>query len=217
MSDAQYGYGQLQPSDYTNEQNLFLFLARQLINRLEIMKLVKVAAVHPGAGSPPALGTVDVIPLVNQIDYNGYPIKHGTVSGLQYWRFQFGPWAIVADPAVGDIGYVICADRDSSLVLKSPGTQANPGSRRKYSISDGIYVGGIANAVPTSWFWLKGDGTLQFQDAKGNMLQTSSAGFVWTTAAGGDFTVNGVSALNHVHSVGVPSTPFTGNTGKPTG
>lgn len=216
MSDA-YGYGQFQPTDWGAETNSILFLCRQMIARISVMKLVKVVAVQSGTGSPPTTGTVTVLPLVNQIDYNGYPQQHGNVNGIPYWRFQFGPWAIVADPQVGDVGYVVCADRDSSLALKNPGTQANPGSRRKYDLADGIYVGGVANPVPAAYFWLKSDGTLQFTDKPGNMLSTSSSGIAWTTVDGGDFTVNGISALNHVHPVTVPSTPFTGDTGKPTG
>jgi hypothetical protein len=217
MSDA-YGYGQLQPTDFANETNAIQFVCRQLINRLEVMKLVKVLAVNPGQGSPPAAGTVNVQPLVSQIDYNGYPVPHGTVNGIAYWRFQFGPWAIVADPAVGDVGYVVCADRDSSLALKSPGQISNPGSRRKFSLSDGIYMGGVANPVSKAWFWFKPDGTLQFQDKAGNQLTTSSSGFAWTTASGGDFTVNGISALNHVHLVsGIQTGSGAVESGKPTG
>lgn len=216
MSDAQYGYGQMSPYDTTSDTNIAAFICRQLIARLEIMKLVKVVAVHPGSGSPPAPGTVDVQPLVRQIDYNGFPVQHGIVNGIAFWRFQFGPWAIVADPKAGDVGYVICADRDSSLVLKSAGQLANPGSRRKFSLSDGIYVGGIANAVPDAWFWLKSDGTLQFQDSSGNALTTSSGGFAWTTS--GDFTVNSISVLNHTHPVaGIQTGSGDIESGPPTG
>lgn len=218
MSDAQYGYGELQPSDFSSDTNMFLFMCRAMISKLELMKLVKVVAVSPGQGSPPAAGTVSVQPLVSQIDFNGYPVKHGVVNGLPYWRFQFGPWAIVADPAVGDVGYVICADRDSSLALKNPGQQVNPGSRRRYSLSDGLYVGGVANPVADGYFWLKPDGTLQFKDKPGNQLQTSAAGIAWTTVGGGDFTVNGISALNHVHLVGGISVGSGSvKSGKPTG
>src|ERR1700678_4064982 len=120
-------------------------------------------------GAPPSPGAVDVLPLVNQIDGNGFPTQHGTVNGLPVWRFQFGPWAIVADPAVGDYGYVICADRDSSLVVKNPG-QANPGSRRKYNVADAVYVGGLLNAVPAATLWLKTDGTWVLMDKPGNVV-----------------------------------------------
>ena len=65
-------------------------------------------------------------PLVSQIDGNGYPASHGKLNNIPYWRFQFGPWAIVADPVAGDIGYMVCADRDSSLAIKSPGMIVPP-------------------------------------------------------------------------------------------
>ncbi len=176
---SSFGYGQLGPDDGAEELNAIAFVCRQLIERLDTMKLVQVQAVHPGSGSPPAAGTVDVLPLVSQIDGNGYPVKHGTVYGLPYFRMQGGPWAIVCDPAVNDYGYIVCADRDSSLVVKTPGQQ-NPGSRRRYNMADGVYVGGILNPVPAAWVWLKSDGTLQISDKQGNVLQTSSSGFALT-------------------------------------
>ena len=136
MSDTSgFGYGQMFPDDVGTEGATIAFICRQLIQQLNIMKLVKVMAVHPGSGTPPGPGTVDVQPLVSQIDGNGYATPHGTVNGIPVWRLQAGPWAIIADPAVGDIGYVVCADRDISNVTRNAGAVQgpyNPGSRRQY-------------------------------------------------------------------------------------
>jgi hypothetical protein len=55
---------------------------------------------------------------------------------------------VVIDPQVGDIGPAGICDRDISSVKKNKGV-ANPGSRRKFSLSDGIYFGGILNKKPT--------------------------------------------------------------------
>lgn len=190
MSDASTtstgGYGQQQPDDVSTDLAVILFACRKLIERLDTMKLVQVKAVNPGQGTPPAAGTVDVLPLVNQIDGGGFAVQHGVVHGIPYWRLQGGKWAVVVDPTVGDIGYVVCADRDSSSVVSTQ-AQANPGSRRKYHVSDGIYMGGCLNAAATQYVWLKSDGTLNITDANGNVLQTSASGFVFT----GNVKVNG--------------------------
>lgn len=195
MTGSDFGYSQGTPDDCSDDLNVAAFICQQLIELLNTMKLVKVVAVHPGSGSPPAPGTVDVQLLVSQIDGGGYATPQGTVNGLPCWRFQFGKWAIIADPEVGDYGYVVCADRDSSNVVKTPG-QAAPGSRRRYNIADGVYIGGLLNAVPAATLWLKTDGTLNLTDAKGNVLSTSSSGFVFT----GDVEVNGTLKVDDLET-----------------
>jgi hypothetical protein len=185
MSDA--GYGQMQPGDISNETTTVAFICRQIVSRLNTMKLVKVVAVYPGQGSPPATGTVDVQPLVSQIDGSGYATPHGKVSGLPYWAPQFGKWGIVAQPAVGDVGYVVCGDRDGSNVVRNAGSVAgpyNPGSRRQYDLADGVYMGGCLNAAPTQYLWLNPDGTFKLVDGKGNTLATTATGFNFTDTNG---------------------------------
>ena len=205
MTDSSFGYGQLSPDDTDSDLNATIFVCRQLIARIDTMKLVQVQAVHPGSGSPPAAGTVDVLPLVSQIDGNGYPVKHGTAFGLPYFRLQGGPWAVICDPAVNDIGYVVCADRDSSLVVKN-GSQQNPGSRRRHNIADGVYVGGILNAVPSATVWLKGDGTLDIVDKNNNSIQTTSSGI--NLGVGGT-TILALTSTGATFNVKVTATDFS--------
>ena len=116
--------------------------------------------------------------------------------GLPCWRFQNGPWAIISDPAVNDVGYVICADRDSSAVAKTLGKSVTPGSRRRYNVADGVYVGGVLDAAPAATWWLKSDGTLQVTDSKGNVLSTSTAGFSFT----GNVKVNGTLEATQIQT-----------------
>jgi hypothetical protein len=182
-----FGYGQMTPEDVATEGAVVNFLCRQLIQQLNMMKLVKVVAVHPGSGTAPGPGTVDVQPLVSQIDANGYATAHGTVFGIPIWRLQAGPWALVADPVKGNVGYVVCADRDSSNVVRNAGAVAgpyNPGSRRQYDLADGVYMGGCLNAAPTQYVWLKSDGTLVIVDGHGNTIQTTPNGFQLSDANG---------------------------------
>lgn len=226
MSNTDFGYGQINPiTDGASDLQVILAAARSLIERIDVMKLVKVTAIHPGKGTPPVGGIVDVQLLVSQIDGAGNPVQHGIVFGIPVFRLQAGPWAIIADPAVGDYGFLVCADRDSSLVLKQPGI-ANPGSRRRYSVSDGVYLGGVGsmNPAPTAYLQLNSDGSLNLTDKFGNVVKTSNSGIAITgnVEVTGNITATGtITALagspatkvglsTHTHpSNGAPPTPGT--------
>jgi hypothetical protein len=184
-----FGYGQMSPEDTAADYNVTAFIVSQFIAGIATAKLVQVKAVHPGSGTPPALGTVDVQPLVSLVDGQGNASAHGTVFGIPYLRLISGTWEIVSDPAVGDVGLMVCCDRDSSGIVTQveQGTQgsniqpAPPGSNRKYAIPDGIYLGGLAGAQANNAFIeLNSDGTLNITDSKGNVLSTSSSGFSLT-------------------------------------
>lgn len=190
------GAGQFTPLDGNSDFTVAAFIVRQIMAELDTMKPCKVVAVHPGSGSPPAPGTVDVQLLVSLLDGAGNAVQQGIVYGVPYWRFQFGPWAIVADPAKDNVGFIVCADRDISALANSVanGSAAgivNPGSLRKYSVSDGIYVGGCFNPVPAATLWLKPDGSFVLTDKSGNVLQGTASGISATPAGGGAFIVNG--------------------------
>lgn len=145
------GYaGQMGVSDDTSEYNKVAFVARQLVNLIATAKVVRVLAVTNAGGVEP-VGFVDVQPLVNQVDGLGNPTPHGTVHNLPYARAQGGTDAIILDPKVGDIGIAVFADRDSSSVKAQRGGPANPGSRRKYDMADGVYLFGILNGVPVNY------------------------------------------------------------------
>lgn len=218
MTDSDSGYGQQTPNDSSNQFNAVSFLVRQMMLRMSTMKLVKVQAVHSN-GEVAEPGTVDVLPLVNQIDGNNNSVKHGTVYGIPWTRVQSGEWAIIADPKVGDVGYVVVSDRDISNV-KETKDQANPGSHRVFDLADGVYVGGCLNAAPTSYIFLKEDGHLKIVVGDGLVLETSSSGWALT----GDLNVTGainstgeitkgsggtkVTLSQHIHSANnTPPTP----------
>jgi hypothetical protein len=184
------GAGQQYPEDSNSDYSTTVFIVRQMMALLEIMTPVQVVHVHPGSGSPPAAGTVDVQPLVSQLDGSGNAVQHGIVYGLPYFRLQGGSWSIICDPAVNDFGFIVSASRDISNVVKKPGIQ-NPGSNRKYSYSDSVYLGGMINAVPAATLWLKSDGTWVLTDKPGNVLQGTSSGITMTPVSGQALTVNG--------------------------
>lgn len=189
---SEFGYGQFTPWDTTHELNVICAIVRTMLARLDTMKLVQVVAVHPGQGTPPAAGTVDVLPLVNQVDGAGNATKQGIVHGVPCWRLQGGTGAIVCDPAVNDIGYVVCADRDSSNVVRTK-KQANPGSFRSFNIADGVYCGGLLNAVPTQWLRFIAAGGLELIDSLGNKIVYGSGGIDFTPASGQRVSIDGLA------------------------
>jgi hypothetical protein len=124
----------------SNEQSALSFLADGAVNQISTCTLVQVKKVTNTPGQLAEVGRVDVLPLVNQLDGYGNAVAHQVVYGVPYYRYQGGGNAIILDPKVGDVGLMVSADRDISNV-KQTKKQANPGSRRKYDLADGIYIG----------------------------------------------------------------------------
>lgn len=185
MAEGNFGYGQLDPNDSASPFNMTAFLVRQLMSTLGTMKLVKVIAVMPGDGDPPAAGTVDVRPLVKQVDGNNNATSHGTIFGVPFLRLQGGTGGVIADPAVDDVGLLIVSDRDITNVKATKG-EATPGSFRKFALSDGVYVGGILNPAAGQYLFFTADG-IKIADKNGNVLTMTSSGFALT----GDLAVTG--------------------------
>lgn len=180
-----FGYGQVQPSDSATDYGVISFIVRQLINKVSTLMPVQVKAVHTQGGVAVA-GTVDVQPLVNLLDGAGNASQHGIVYGLPYLRLQSGTTAIIMDPVVGDIGFIICADHDISAV-KSSKSIATPGSRRRFSLADGIYIGGILNGTPTQYIQVTNTG-FTITDSSGNTISTGPTGI---TLSGTNVIVSG--------------------------
>lgn len=183
--------------------------------------LVQVEACTNAGGITKA-GTVDVHPLVNQVDGYGNAVPHGTIYGLPYIRIQGGANAVIMDPVAGDIGIAIFASHDISSV-KATGAQANPGSRRRFDWADGIYLGGLLNGVPTQYVDFASGGitllsptkvTIQAPDIElvGAVHTTGAMTADSTIVAQGNITGAGTSLHTHLHS-GV--TTGGGNTGAP--
>jgi phage baseplate assembly protein gpV len=126
-------------------------------------------------------------------------------------RIQGGANAIIIDPAPGDIGICVFASRDISKVQTTK-NQANPGSFRQYSFSDGMYLGGVLNGVPAQY--------IQFNTAgitiTSPVILTIDCNVQvnGTITATGDVIGNNISLDNHVHT-GVSA--GGADTGKPTG
>lgn len=166
------GAGQQDPSDAASRYNSMLFIIRQQLAKISTMKVVLVKAVDTDAK------TVDVQPMVNQLDGDDNSTPHGTILGIKYFIWQFGKNAILADPVVNDIGLMICADRDTSSVIASKAV-APPGSLRQLDAADGVYLGGILNGDPEQWVKFTDTG-VELHDKNSNSLVSSNAGWAFT-------------------------------------
>lgn len=150
MSDPQLGYrGAADANSFQGDFNKTAFLMWQVLNGISTVKLVQVVAVT-NAGDLSPVGFVDVQPLVNQLDGFDNAVDHGVIHNLPYSRLQGGTDAVILDPKVGDIGMAGFCDRDISSVKVSK-AQANPGSKRKFDMADGLYIGGFLNGTPQQY------------------------------------------------------------------
>jgi len=141
--------GSLGVSDLSNDFAAMRFVIRALIGEINTATLVKVITCT-NEGGVAAIGTVDVQPLVNQVDGDNLGLPRLPIYRLPYMRVQGGVNAVIMDPHPGDIGMAVFASHDISTV-KSTKDQSNPGSRRRFSMSDGLYVGGFLNGTPEQY------------------------------------------------------------------
>ena len=153
-SDAGYS-GEMNVHTWGDDFNALEFIIDQLVSQNAHVTWGKVVGLIGGAGAVAAAGTVNVQPLANMLNGQGQPTPHGVLYGLPYYRMQGGTFALIADPAENDIGLVLFADRDMSSV-KATKAQANPGSRRRFDMADGVFIGGILNALPVQYFQIIG-------------------------------------------------------------
>lgn len=136
-----------------NDAESMAYAFEMLLSECYFIEIAKVVAVR---GEAPDL-VVDVLPLVTKRDRTGAMIRNSTIYDLPVFRLQRGKSAIIMDPVVGDIGLIAVADRDTSLVRANL-KESPPGSRRKHSKSDALYLGGFLNAQPTEYVEFTGTG-----------------------------------------------------------
>ena len=146
-TQGSHGFQQLET--FASEFNATRFLIESLLATVRTATFVKVIGCTNSGGLSKA-GTVDVQPLVNQVDGAGNSTPHGIIYKCLYSRMQGGANAIIMDPQAGDIGVMIFSDRDTSKVIAT-GAQAAPGSNRKFDMADGVYLGWCLNGLPTQF------------------------------------------------------------------
>lgn len=149
MPDNEAYRGAQQVTSATDERNALDFMIRMTLGQMATATVVRVLAVS-NAGDVSPVGTVDVQPLVAQVDGNGNATPHGTLYSLPYFRLQGGANAVILDPQVGDLGLAVFASRDISAV-KTTKAAAPPGSGRQFDMADGLYLGGFLNDTPAQY------------------------------------------------------------------
>lgn len=199
-------------SDY----NALVAVMRRMLVEVRTAIPVKVCAVS-GAGLAP-VGFVDVQPMVHQQDAAGQTMPHGVVYNVPYFRLQGGGSAVVLDPAVGDIGLAVMADRDI-LNVKTARTAAPPGSFRHNSMADALYLGGFLNAAPSQYIQFTPDGVVihtpgTVEISAKSLKISGDASISGSLNVGQDVQAGGVSLVSHVHGGVMPG---SGTTSAPQG
>ena len=177
---------------YANETqfNQLSFLCRQMIQKeINVAMPVKVTKVMAGSGS---VGYVQVLPLVNDMDAQGNAVDVAVIPQLPYFRLQGGKVAIITDPVVGDIGLAVFCQKDTSNVVAGTDKPVQAGSFRKFSMSDGYYIGGFFFFFPETFLELK-------QDGKAILTANGGVTINGDVVINGELTAKGIVYSTHVH------------------
>lgn len=224
MAEGQFSYSTQQVNC---EANINEYIFNLLLSRHAFVNLVIVQKVKTQTGNQPPL--LDVLPLVTGFSADGSQVENSTVFNVPAWRLQRGASAVIMDPVEGDIGLLLCCDRDITKVKKEK-KEALPASRRTHSRADGIYLGGVLNADPVQYVKFASDGidivspllvsvtapnielngsakislNAPVIEANGQLTQGSgsfagNATFGGNVTATGEVTGNGVNLSTHVH------------------
>lgn len=172
--------GQLGLSDRNHPINEHRLQTEQIMGEQRTHFAGKIVAVH-NRNSLTEPCTVDIQPLVKQMDGIGKTSSHGTIYGIPVPRNQSGDSVIVNDPQVGDIAHFSVFDRDHSSSQANDWQEANPGSFRRGMMSDAVMHRVLprkAQAVKQFIRFDDGDGGLTIQDRNGNTL-VSNKGDGW--------------------------------------
>ncbi|WKS98294.1 Gp138 family membrane-puncturing spike protein [Gallibacterium anatis] len=192
-------YGLMSVEEIFNGDGNFQIL--QLINRIQTVTLVLVKAVNATGANP--VGTVDVQPMVAQLDGQGGIHEHGIIYNIPYFRLQGGKNAVIIDPQVGDIGMCGFCSRDISSV-KNTKKPSSPQSRRKFDYADGLFFGGFLNGTPEQYIYFKNGGidiispdVITLQSSK--VIIDAPVETTATIKSDGDMIAGNISLQNHTH------------------
>ena len=132
--------GWLGVGDTVSQHGVLKFAIKMALGRVRTALPVKVMAVTAGGAADQ--WAVDIQPIVNQVDGAGNGVAHKTIKGIPVANLSGVNGSVSVKPAVGDLGFIVCADRDMSAAIKAKGA-ANPSSRRMHDLCDAVYYGGF--------------------------------------------------------------------------
>ena len=158
------------PDVLVDDMSALLYLIRtQIESRVNTIDIVKIINVNED-------NTIDVIPIIKNVDNDKNPIDEVPIYGIPYIEWQFGTNTIKAKPAIGDIGLLLINKKDTSSI--NAGIVSN---NSKFNTGNGIYLGGLKgfNATPTQFIEFKdneititGTGTININATTANVNAT---------------------------------------------
>lgn len=194
------GYEELNTS--FNLTNALDFFTDQKLKSIFTCDIVKVINVDEK--------TLDIQPLVYQVNGENEIMKQEPIYGIPYCRQQSGANGIILKPQVGDLGVVVFARRDISSVI-STGAENVPDTRRFLSENDAIYLCSIASIMtaPTRFIEFTDSGIIITPNSK---LTINGDVEITGTVTAQDCISGTISGKNHTHggvttggdSTGVP-------------
>lgn len=138
------------PSDFVDSLNALLYIINKEVDKVKTMILVRVVGVNTVETAVRKVDTIDVIPVIQEVDANNEAVPLDIIPNIKYIRWQFGNNAIKAVPAIGDIGIMIISKKDASRISINSGIVT---TKREYCLQDGVYIGGLLgfNSEPTQF------------------------------------------------------------------
>jgi hypothetical protein len=196
------GYGFQTPGSSNDRYRVLDFIIRQILGSdvRTAEPAVVLSVSGGGVASPPVVG---VQVLVNQVDGLGNATPHGQIFNVPVLRLQCGNGAVICDPVVNDTGLLVVCDRDISSVQSTGGQVSNPGSSRRFDLSDGVFLPALFMSAPTQYVQFIPTGIVVV-DKNGNKITMSATG-VEMQNAGGSISLTAAGA------VALVSTSFTWN------
>lgn len=177
----------IDPSELVDNFNGLMYLIRTVLRDINTVEVVRVEGVDSDSK------TVTVIPIVKGANASGNPMPESPIYNVKYIQWQYGNNMIKATPAIGDIGIIVVCKKDISSI-----NSGLIGSYREFSLSDGVYFGGLYgfNQEPSQIIEFDGSG-IKIKtptkvviespvgvDLKTPKLQTTGAVSVGTGASG---------------------------------
>lgn len=170
---------------FNNPDNILAARIQSAIKNINTATLVQVVGVDS------VNKKINAFPLVQMMDLNNNVIDQSQLNNIPYARLQGGNYGIICDPKVNDIGIVVFCSRDISNVIKNK-TKSLPGSKRNYSISDGVYIASLLLNDPSIYIKIDDKGV----EIQGNLKVTGNI------TATGDVKAGDISLQSHIHGNG---------------
>ena len=172
------------PSDFTSDGNLMARMFKKLLSEACFIEIVQVQSVQEH--------TCTIKPMLARQDPSGAKIETIEVSGIPFFRLQMGTSAIKINPKAGDIGLLLCCDRDITNILATK-AESVVATGFTHSKKDGIYLGGIEllNSEPTEYIEFTGSGI---------NIVASALNIQAPVTMTSTLNVSGVDFVSHKHS-----------------